>query len=394
MAQLLMALTERNQVAVLSLRTGNEPPADGRLRNRCDLIEEIPRPVGFPPVRPWVARRIRLARDLVRGIPPWPSDWAVAAYRARVASLAREWRPDVIQIEFHVMAAYIPALAGCAAPRVLIEHEPGFVAAREHARSRRGLARCVAELERGAWTRFERKAIGSVDAVVVFTERDRAELSSLGQRTPIVRIPLGVPWPARPLDPVGADPPRLVFVGSFVHPPNVDAAIRLAGTILPLVRTRRPEVVLDVVGADPPRELRARASAHVIVSGTVPDVTPYLDRATVVVAPLRRGGGMRVKILEALAAGKATVASPLAVEGLNLVDGEHVLVAETDADFAARIGQLLDDRVLRLALAARAREWARARTGWERIVGAYEALYGQLMEARNPSRARSGVPRS
>jgi glycosyltransferase involved in cell wall biosynthesis len=394
MAQLLTALAERNRVTILTLRAATDPAADARLRERCELIEEIPLPPALPTLRCWVARRARLARDLVRGIPPWPSDWDVSAFRTRVAALAADWRPDVLQLEYHVMARYLPALVGCAAPRVLTEYEPGIVAARQYASRRRGFARGLAELELLAWKRFERRAIRSVDAVVVLTERDCAELRSWGQPTRIVRIPLGVLLPPRPLNAAGAEPPRLLFVGSFVHPPNLEAAMRLATTILPLLLAHHPDVVLDVVGADPPLTLRRTANAHVAVSGTVPDVTPYLDRAAVVVAPLRLGGGMRVKVLEALAAGKALVASPLAVEGLDVVDGKEVLLAETDVEFVDQIGRLLDDRAARTALATRAREWARTRHGWERSVGAYEALYDELMEARHHSRERPAVRRS
>src|SRR2546422_10461962 len=100
------------------------------------------------------------------------------------------------------------------------------------------------------------------------------------------------------------------------------------------------------------------ATANVIVTGPVPDVTPYLDRTAIVVVPLRLGGGMRVKVLEALAAGKAMIASPLAVEGLAVVDGEHAVLAETDQQFCDAIVQLLADPARRAALAGSARAWA------------------------------------
>ena len=122
------------------------------------------------------------------------------------------------------------------------------------------------------------------------------------------------------------------------------------------------------------------ANRSVVVTGRVPDVTPYLDRAAVVVVPLRLGGGMRVKVLEALGAGKAVVASSLAVEGLDVVDGEHVLLAETDQQFSDAIVQLLSDPTRRKALAAHAYAWAHAHLGWERSIAAYEGLYESLTE--------------
>jgi glycosyltransferase involved in cell wall biosynthesis len=108
----------------------------------------------------------------------------------------------------------------------------------------------------------------------------------------------------------------------------------------------------------------------------VRSVEPWLDRAAVVAAPLASGGGMRVKVLEALAAGKAVVASPLAAEGLG---GAPLLRADGDEETAEAISGLIDDRDRRAALAARAREWALVHLGRERTVEAFEALYEQLI---------------
>ena len=157
-----------------------------------------------------------------------------------------------------------------------------------------------------------------VQAVVVFTERDRLALEALGTGTRVVRIPFGVPAVDTALAPEGAAPPEVVFVGNFRHPANVDAAVWLAGTLFPPVRDRVPDARLTIVGASPTPEVRALAGEAVSVTGPVDDVVPYLDRAAVVAAPIRLGGGMRVKVLEALAAGKAVVATPLAVEGLDV----------------------------------------------------------------------------
>jgi glycosyltransferase involved in cell wall biosynthesis len=158
-----------------------------------------------------------------------------------------------------------------------------------------------------------------------------------------VRIPLAAPVPERAADPRGADPPELLFVGSFVHPPNLDAALYLARDLFPRLRARMPALRLALVGADPPERLRALAGDGVEVAGWVPDLAPRLDRAALVVAPLRRGGGMRVKTAEALAAGKAVVGSPLAFEGLDVEPGTHAAFATGAEEFVAAAGRLLAD---------------------------------------------------
>jgi glycosyltransferase involved in cell wall biosynthesis len=376
-AQLIAGLTARHQVALIYLRAPAEPPVDDILRKRCALVEEILRPNGgFS-----LAQRWSRLNSLLRGRPLWATFTAVAAYRARVRTLARTWQPDIVQIEFHVMGQYLSALDGCRAPRVLTEHEPGAKAARDMWQSRRGFARVPYYLNRLAWERFERTIFGQVQAVVVFTENDRQAVAQLTQQTPIVRIPLGTMLSEQPLNPLGCLPISLVFVGSFIHPPNVDAAMRLITAIFPEVQARFPELILYVVGDRPPRQIHQMANKNIVVTGRVSDVTPYLDRATLVIVPLRLGGGMRVKVLEALAAGKAVVASPLAIEGLDIVDGDQICLAESDQDFVEQIVQLLDDADRRASLAARARAWACANLGWEKSIAAYEALYESLIQS-------------
>lgn len=375
-AQLLAQLAARHEVALLYLRGDDEPPIDACLAARCALAEEVARP-DQEVVRQ--AGAFATAVALLRGTPLWVGDWASPRYAARAAALAQSWRPDVVQLEFSVMAQYLAALDACPAPRVLTEHDPPAAAARELWRSGRAAGRLFPYLNTRAWARFERSVARRVQAIVVFTERDRQAVASFARETPVVRIPLGAELPAQPLDPLGAPPASLLFVGNFVHPPNADAAVRLIRDIFPLVRDRCPDLRLQIVGDRPPPQLRQLASAQVDITGRVPDVTPYLDRAALVVAPLRLGGGMRVKVLEALAAGKVLVASPLAAEGLDLADGEQIVLARSDAEFADAIVGLLSDPGRRAALAARARAWACANLGWETSMAGYEALYRRLL---------------
>lgn len=378
-AQLIDAMARRHRVAVLYLREPGHPPMDEALRERCDLAVEVPC-VGRAESRPRrLARRVRLVLPFLGGVPRWASYCAVEAFGERLAGLARSWRPDVVQVEYHVMGQYLAALDGVPTRRVLTQYEPGVLAATDRWRSARGLERLQLYFDLLAWRRFEPAVIRRVHAVVVFTERDRQAIAPAAAGIPVVRIPLGTPIPGQALDPAGVEPPRVLFVGNFNHPPNVDAARRLANDIFPLIRARHPQALLQIVGDAPPSDLANGPDPAILVTGRVPEVGPYLDAAAVVVAPLRQGGGMRVKVLEALAAGKAVIASPLAAEGIGLADGEQVVLAERDEDFARAIGRLLDHPAERIALAGRARAWAAAHLGWETSVAAYERLHDQLL---------------
>jgi glycosyltransferase involved in cell wall biosynthesis len=313
----------------------------------------------------------------------WVTEWAVTAYELRARAIVKTWQPDLVQIEYHLMAQYASALDGCRAPRVLVEHEPGIKAAPYLQASHPVIRQIMHYFDAIAWKRYEPSIIKKMQTVVVFTEEDRQALAPFAQSTPVVRIPLGTELSQQSLNQLDHRPLSLLFVGNFVHPPNVDAAHRLINSIFPQVRERCPEVSLYIVGSQPSPFSKTR-NENVIITGYVPDVTPYLDQAAVVVAPLRLGGGMRVKVLEALAAGKVVVASPLAVEGLNVVDGEQVMLAETDEQFCQTIVQLLESPERRDRLARNARAWACANLGWEKSIEAYETLYQSLLQPPPP----------
>ena len=381
-AQLIRGLAERHRVALVCLRGEDEPAVDPTVAERCESVTAVARPA-IPH-----ARRRRLA-GLANGKPSWVADWSVAELHARIAGLSEAWQPELVHVHYQVMGQYLPALRGRRVPRVLVVYEPATSRAAAAVREAPlGPRRALRYADYLAWRRFERRLVRSVEAVTVFTEQDRDDLARLAPGGSISVIPFGVDAPARPLDPVG-DEAQLLFVGNYVHRPNVDAALRLASAILPRVRAVHPAAHLELVGPEPPPELVALAGDGVSVTGAVPDVTPHLDRASVFVAPIRRGGGMRVKVLEALAAGKAVVASPLATQGLEVAD--QLVLAETDAEFAVAVSQLLAEPARRRELAERARRFALDRLGWERTLAAYDRLHASLLSPAAAERDHQGV---
>ena len=236
-------------------------------------------------------------------------------------------------------------------------------------------------LEVAAWRRYERATRPRFAAIVVFAERDLAAVTPTAGSAWVTRIPLAVDVPARPLDPEGAEPPTILFVGSFGHPPNVDGAIWLAKSIFPRVAERVPGARLDLVGHEPGAGVRALAGGPVSVHPSVPEVTPYVERAAVVVAPIRIGGSMRMKVLEALAAGKALVATPRAAEGVDAVPGQHLLIAADEDEMVEALAGVLLDRDGRRALGESARRWAESSLGWDAGVAAFEHVYGTVIDA-------------
>jgi glycosyltransferase involved in cell wall biosynthesis len=377
-AHLIEKIAERNRVALLCLRAGDELPVEQDLRERCEVVHEVVIPVAERGFAGRQAYRGRLLAGLVQGKPLWAVHTYRSEYGSRLRQLAAEWEPDVIQLELRVMTQYLDVLEGIPARRVLVDHDPMGEANRGMAiaNGREGLVQAA---DAFAWRRLARRTRNALDAVVVFTDEDERALRRDGAGTHTVVIPLSFPIPESPLDPIGVAPPRVLFVGGYLHAPNRDAALRLLESIFPLVRRDVPEAVLELVGDDPTETMRRLADEHVVVTGGVPSVTPYLARAAVVIAPLRLGGGMRLKVLEALGAGKAVVASPRAVEGLALEDEVHALIRDSDEELASATIRVLQDPPLRSALGTAARLWAYERLGGDAAAAAYEQLYDDLL---------------
>ena len=186
---------------------------------------------------------------------------------------------------------------------MLVDHDPGHQAAGDYSRAASGSRRVWRQLEEVAWRRYAHRTARQIDAVVVFNDRDRRSVESYAGSTPIVVIPFHVSLPEQALSSAG-EPARILFFGGYQHPPNADAAERLARRILPCVRHRHAAVELELVG-DSTEQVDALAGEAVRVTGHVEAVEPHLAGAAVVAIPIRLGGGMRVKVLESLAAGKA-----------------------------------------------------------------------------------------
>ena len=380
-AHFLHRLAARHEIALVYLRASDEPTLEAELTAELAHAEEF----AYAAAASGDERVRGLVRDyagFVRGTPTWVRGLRSTGFATRLRTVASTWSPDIVQFEYPVMAQYVAALPKVRPPCVLVEHDFAIEAARELASRSQRISRLRSHAELLAWRKFELRLLGQMDHVVAFTERDARAIRQFSAGSPVSVVPLGTEVAARPLNPTGGAPPTVLFVGSFVHAPNVDAAVRLAQDIFPRLGESFPDLMLDIVGHAPPSEVRALGALRIAVHADVPDVTPYLESAAVVVAPVRLGGGMRVKVIEALAAGKAVVASRRALEGIAAVPGEHLLVAETDEEFAAAIAELVRDPARRSAIGEASYAWACAHLSWERSASLLERLHDSLIPPR------------
>jgi glycosyltransferase involved in cell wall biosynthesis len=165
----------------------------------------------------------------------------------------------------------------------------------------------------------------------------------------------------------------------------VDAMLWMGRDVWPLIRHQRPEARMAIVGQRPHSRLEPlREEPGITITGWVPDVRPYIAGATVYVAPLRVGGGTRLKLLQAMAMGAATVATSLGAEGFSVTNGRELLLADTPGDFAQSVLCLLEDPEQRTQLGRAARSFVEATYGWDALVPELEALFDDTPHGEQP----------
>ena len=205
----------------------------------------------------------------------------------------------------------------------------------------------------------EREAIAGADEIWVCSDIDRRRLQRIHRVPSSVRvIPNAVPSTFGGPPSVAAtkaNGPRLLFVGHLSYPPNVEAAETLVNSIMPKVKKRLSDATLLIAGRSPHRRVNASRHDGCTLVADPPELDPLYEASDIVVVPLFRGGGTRIKVLEAMAAQVPLVATPLAVEGLELTPERHYLEAKTSGDFVRQIERLWSGRELRKNLVAEAK---------------------------------------
>jgi glycosyltransferase involved in cell wall biosynthesis len=226
--------------------------------------------------------------------------------------------------------------------------------------------------------RIESSAARSASAVTVPTDADAEAFERLGARRVVVVLN-GVDLEATTHQ-LPASDAQIILVGYFAWQPNSQAGLELCREILPRVRARVPSARVTLVGAMAPPELLALARPTVELTGGVETVLPYLRCARVTVMPVRAGGGSRIKVLEALAAGIPVVATSFAVSGIDVRHGVEALIAETPEDLAALAVRVIKDDDLAIALSRAGRRLVERRYGWPTVARPLVDLHLELGE--------------
>jgi polysaccharide biosynthesis protein PslH len=309
-----------------------------------------------------------VARHLLDPVPYAVAQYRSTAYRRAVRSALARTSYDRIVCDFLVPAINLPRRLP--APALLFTHNVEAEIWRRHADTETGWLR--KRLYRQQWTRmqrFEGRLMARFDRVLAVSDVDRDTLQRLYPRSltaPVSVIPTGVDTTY--FTPGLREPSagkRIVFTGSMDWLPNADAVAFFCREILPLIRQEEPDVTFTIVGRSPtPAVQRLAEDPAIEVTGRVDDVRPFLAASTVNVVPLRIGGGTRLKIFEAMAAGRAVVSTSVGAEGLPTESGRHLLVADDPVTFARSVLTLLRDAETRQAMESEARAFVTERYDW------------------------------
>jgi len=372
--QMLKALAREHQVTYLTLDDGSAAPDAATLAKEysADLVT-----VPFrPPPKGSAAFFAALAGNLASSLPYAVARYRSPAFQARLEGLLHDREFDVVVCDFLVPAVNVPR--ELRAPSVLFQHNVEAEIWRRHtAVAGNPVKRAYFRLQWRRMVRFEREACHRFDMVAAVSDQDAQLFRDRYGVADAVAIPTGVDIEYfAPEGHNGREERHLVFTGSMDWMPNEDGILWFAEQVMPLLRQRVAGVRLSVVGRSPTARLKALADQHadIVVTGRVPDVRPWLTRATASVVPLRVGGGTRLKIYEAMAMECPVVSTTIGAEGLPLKPGEHLLVADDPEGLAEACASLLLDPSRARGLALAAARYVRERFGWDRVARTFAAV--------------------
>ncbi|HWF85326.1 MAG TPA: glycosyltransferase family 4 protein [Vicinamibacterales bacterium] len=323
------------------------------------------------------------AAHLASPVPYAVTKFASRRVRETVTNWLNDGRFDIAVCDF--LSASLNFPRRFVTPCVLFQHNVESVLwRRQAAHEPNVLKRMAFTMEAWKMGRYERATVARFPHVIAVSDRDRDAMADMTDPSRLSVVPTGVDVAQyRGVAGEDAGRPHVMFLGSMDWDANVDAVEHFCRAIWPAVRRAVPAARFRIVGRHPHPRVVKLASESVEVTGTVPSVIDYLRDAAVVVVPLRVGGGTRLKIFEAMAAGRAVVSTSIGAEGLDVADGRDLVLADDDARFAEAVIDLLRDGDQRRALGHAAAESA-ARYDWPAIALRFEQILRRAMQASAP----------
>jgi glycosyltransferase involved in cell wall biosynthesis len=344
-------------------------------------------------------------------VPPLVARFFSARFRRELRALVQAADVDVVQIESPFLLPYVPAIRAVSRAAIVLRSlNVEFRIWEQIAEREEGVMfRAVLRLIAGSLRRYEIRHLNTCDAIVPITEDDARDFRALGCTRPMHVLPGGVDLEEDTdadesgdddgtselgrrrdggvpfaLASIGEAAARVGFLASLDYRPNQDAAIGIAEELRARVRGE-----VHVAGSNAPQWLRERLEASgVMFDGEVPDAKAFIRSMRVMIAPIFSGGGMRIKILEAMALGKPVVATTIGAAGIGVRHGEDILLADDPDAFAAAVTELLRDSAKARAIGDAGRRLVASRYSTEALAGGLLTFYEELAQSRGVQTSR------
>ncbi len=344
----------------------------------CQEVLLVSRP--DPPSRGWADK----VRDAWSFQPVGLKSWYSSELEEILCELVKKKSFDLVQFDQVLLAQYSPSIRPL--PWILVHHNVEALSQSRQltdSQPRSFYQKLSGTIERKRWQRYEIAMSRRARAIVAVSEQEAQYFKKHVPPEKVFVAPNGVDLDYfKPVE-RSAPAPCLLFTGRMDYPPNVDAMGWFCRDIWPALRRVKPGLQLLVVGRDPtPEIVELGALNGITVTGMVEDVRPYFARSSLFIVPLRSGGGTRLKILEAMAMGMPVVSTNLGCEGLDVEDGQHILVGDGAAQFTAQVLRLLDSQALQMALGERGRLQVVEKYGWEKTGRCMQAAYEYAVRTR------------
>ncbi|MBF0557315.1 MAG: glycosyltransferase [Nitrospirae bacterium] len=324
---------------------------------------------------------IERRRNIFRDLPPFlfgskPFNFvrfSSVVFSNALKELLKRKSFDLIQIEFSMMWQYADIFKGV--PAVLDAHNIESEIVKQIGNTQKNpVMKLLYVLEKRKLIRGEAAAWRGCDICFAVSESERTVIVSHADPGKVYTAPNGVDCTRFEYAPKSRAGKQLLFIGGMDYLPNADSALYLIEQIWPLVRAGQPDARLEIVGRNISKLRMSHATENIGFHENVPDILPYFRDADLLLVPLRSGAGTRIKILEAMAAGLPVVTTSKGCEGIEARDREHLMVADTPADFAGAIRKILGDPGLRSSIIQNARRLVETKYSWEKIVTDMEKL--------------------
>ena len=365
----LRRLHPRHEVHYLAYDNPAQPEGLARANEYCSYVYPVAHRI---PEKTSPAFFAQLLKGLVSPLPVAAARWKSSAFAQKYAEVTRLHQFDSIVCDFLFPASNIHQLSPC----TLFQHNVEAIIWERHAeQGRTPLHRWYFGLQAKRMAAYEGQVCRAVRNIIAVSVSDAQIMRDRYQAPRVAAVPTGVDVDF--FRPSGPAPPQadLIFLGSMDWMPNIDGMQWFADEIWPLILQRRPQTTLAIVGRKPAPAIQALArKTGIAVTGTVPDVRPWLHGGKISIVPLRIGGGTRLKIYESMAAQVPVVSTAIGAEGLDWSDGQNILIADSPTNFANRCLQLLEDPTQAQKLAQDAFRLVDQHYSWQAITDQFERL--------------------